>query len=70
MRLGITIRKGASGFTLTSPDGSADLSSLPREQLRTVSGMVSEAMGLERKPEAPQKRRPRRHFHRNRNSKD
>lgn len=67
MKLGITIRKGAEGFTLSGPEGTADLAVLTREQRRTVAEMVSEAMGLERRAEAKPARR--RHFHRNRNRK-
>ncbi len=69
MPLGITIRKGAEGFTLKGPEGTADLSTLTRPELGTVGGMVSEAMGLERRaPEKPPRKPPRpRHFHRNRN---
>jgi hypothetical protein len=72
MPLGITIRKGAEGFTLKGPEGTADLSSLTRDQLRSTAGLVSEAMGLEQRPvEKPQRNPRRRQFHhRNRSRKD
>lgn len=69
MLLGITIRKGAEGHTLKSPEGAIDLSPLTRHELGTVGRMVSEAMGLEPRPvEKPARphRRQFRHHPRNR----
>jgi len=64
MKLGITIRMGAEGFTLSGPEGTADLSILTRDQRRTVAGMVSEAMGLSVQPTGPQRAPRRRRFNR------
>lgn len=54
--LGITIRMGAAGHTLTSPEGRIDLRALDRNQLGQAASILSEAMGLETPPIRRQRR--------------
>jgi hypothetical protein len=58
MQLGLTIRIGAEGFTLSAPEGRIDLRQLTTEQLGTLASMLSETMGLVQ-PTAPIRRRRR-----------
>ena len=70
-KLGITIRKGASGFTLSSPEGAFDLSSLNRAQLGEAAATLSEALGLEQRHQhQPRRRTNQRRHNRNHSRKD
>ncbi|WP_291364297.1 hypothetical protein [Acetobacter sp. UBA5411] len=66
----IIVRRGASGLTVTTADGTvSDLSDMPKEHIHTLSNALAAEVGITGEPAKAWRRKPMKHFNKHKNGR-